>query len=69
MTNYISYLRVSTKRQNLGIDAQRTMISNYIKSNGGIVLGEYQEKESGKEIQVVIYQDLQGNCSLLEVLG
>ena len=48
MTNYISYLRVSTKRQNLGIDAQRTMISNYIKSNGGIVLGEYQEKESGK---------------------
>lgn len=24
------------------------MIQNYIKSNGGIVLGEYQEKESGK---------------------
>ena len=48
MTNYIAYYRVSTKRQNLGIDAQRTMISNYIKSNGGIVLGEYQEKESGK---------------------
>lgn len=49
MTNYIAYYRVSTKRQNLGIDAQRTMIENYIKSNGGVVLGEYQEKESGKD--------------------
>lgn len=48
MTNYISYLRVSTKRQNLGIDAQRQMISNYINSNGGVVISEYSEKESGK---------------------
>ena len=48
MTNYIAYYRVSTKRQNLGIDAQRTMISNYINSNGGVVINEYQEKESGK---------------------
>ena len=48
MTNYIAYFRVSTKRQNLGIDAQRTMIENYIKSNGGLVVSEYSEKESGK---------------------
>lgn len=48
MTNYIAYYRVSTKRQNLGIDAQRTMIDNYIKLNDGMVLSEYQEKESGK---------------------
>lgn len=48
MVNYISYIRVSTKRQNLGLDAQRTMIDNYIKSNGGVVINEYQEKESGK---------------------
>lgn len=48
MTNYISYFRVSTKRQNLGLDAQRTMIENYINSNGGVVISEYQEKESGK---------------------
>ena len=48
MVHYISYYRVSTKRQNLGLDAQRTMISNYINSNGGVVINEYQEKESGK---------------------
>lgn len=48
MTHFISYLRVSTKRQNLGLDAQRTMIQNYISANGGEVISEYQEKESGK---------------------
>jgi len=48
MVHYISYYRVSTKRQNLGLDAQRTMISNYISTNGGVVISEYQEKESGK---------------------
>lgn len=48
MTNYIAYFRVSTKRQNLGIDAQRTTISNYISTNGGVVISEYREKESGK---------------------
>ncbi len=46
--NYVSYYRVSTKKQNLGIDAQRSMIANYIKSNGGVVVAEYEEKESGK---------------------
>ena len=48
MVTYVSYLRVSTKRQNLGLDAQRTMIQNYIASNGGEVVSEFQEKESGK---------------------
>ena len=48
MTHFVSYLRVSTKRQNLGIDAQRTMISNYISASGGEVISEFQEKESGK---------------------
>lgn len=48
MVNYIAYYRVSTKRQNLGLDAQRQMINNYINSNGGVVVSEYQEKESGK---------------------
>ena len=48
MTHFISYLRVSTRRQNLGLSAQRTMIQNYIASNGGSVISEYQEKESGK---------------------
>ena len=48
MTHFVSYLRVSTKRQNLGLDAQRTMIQNYISANGGEVISEYQEKESGK---------------------
>lgn len=48
MTNYVAYYRVSTIRQNLGIDAQRQMINNYICSHGGAVISEYEEKESGK---------------------
>lgn len=48
MTNYIAYYRVSTKRQNLGLDAQREMINRYIDGNDGKVIAEYQEKESGK---------------------
>ncbi len=48
METYIAYYRVSTKRQNLGLEAQRAMIANYIHSNGGMVRSSYEEKESGK---------------------
>ncbi len=48
MTKFISYYRVSTRRQNLGIDAQRATVANYITQHGGEVIAEYQEKESGR---------------------
>jgi len=48
MEKYVSYLRVSTKRQSLGLDAQREMIKNFVATNGGDVVSEYMERESGK---------------------
>ena len=74
MTNYIAYFRVSTKRQNLGIDAQRTMISNYISTNGGVVINEYQEKESGKndnrpQLSAALAECKRTGATLLIVFG
>ena len=50
MTNFISYLRVSTHRQGhdgLGIDAQRAAVERYVQSVGGTLLEEHVEVESG----------------------
>lgn len=51
MKRFISYLRVSTDKQGEhghGINAQRQAISNYIAAQGGDLLEEYVEVESGK---------------------
>lgn len=45
---FVAYYRVSTKRQNLGLDAQRNTVLNYINSIGGKLINTYEEKESGK---------------------
>lgn len=51
MKNYIAYFRVSTKRQGLsglGLEAQQSIVNNYITSHGGNILKSYTEIESGK---------------------
>jgi len=51
MKHYISYLRVSTDKQGEhghGINAQRQAIGNYLAIQGGELLGEFVEVESGK---------------------
>ncbi len=48
MKKYIAYYRVSTKRQNLGLDAQENTVRNYINGVGGELVNAYSEKESGK---------------------
>lgn len=45
---YVAYYRVSTKRQNLGLDAQKNTVINYINSTNGNVIKTFEEKESGK---------------------
>jgi DNA invertase Pin-like site-specific DNA recombinase len=50
MPEYISYLRVSTQRQGrsgLGIEAQRMAVQQYLAQNGGTLLQEFVEVESG----------------------
>lgn len=48
---YISYLRVSTKRQGesgLGIDAQKSAVTKFLKHDDELI-AEYRETESGKK--------------------
>lgn len=45
---YVAYYRVSTKRQNLGLDAQRNTVINYINNVQGDLINTFEEKESGK---------------------
>ncbi|HAL86189.1 MAG TPA: resolvase [Deferribacteraceae bacterium] len=45
---YIAYYRVSTKKQDYGIDAQKIAVSSFISSKGGEIFAEFSEKESGK---------------------
>ena len=51
MTNYIAYYRVSTKKQSLGLDAQKDIVSTYVANIGGAIISEVQEKESGKDVR------------------
>lgn len=48
MKTYFAYYRTSTNRQNLGIDAQETLVCNYLNSTGGHLIGSIEEQESGK---------------------
>ena len=49
MKQFISYTRVSTQKQGLGLEAQTATIESYAKANNGKVIASYSEKESGKE--------------------
>lgn len=46
--NYISYTRVSTTKQGLGLEAQAGIIENYVANKGGSVIASYSDKASGK---------------------
>ncbi len=45
---FIAYYRVSTAKQDLGLEAQREIVSQWINSKGGTLIASYSEKESGK---------------------
>lgn len=62
MKKYIAYYRVSTKKQSLGIDAQKTIIEQYFAVNGGELVCEYEEKESGKNDNRPILKNALAEC-------
>lgn len=52
MNRFISYYRVSTKKQKesgLGLQAQKDAVNNYVNHKNGILLQEFREVESGKK--------------------
>jgi DNA invertase Pin-like site-specific DNA recombinase len=44
---FVAYYQTSTKRQDLGIDAQKTAVALYLNGGGWDLIGEFEEKESG----------------------
>lgn len=71
MTQYIAYFRTSTKRQNLGLEAQSAAVHQFIANEPDAeLIGEYQEQESGKddnrpELERAIMQCKRHNATLL----
>lgn len=71
MKKYIAYYRVSTKKQCLGLEAQRTTVSTYINNvQDSILLNEYEEKESGKydnrtQLNKALFECKQQNATLI----
>lgn len=48
MKQVIAYYRVSTNDQNLGIEAQKSIVKQYCEINSAEIISEYEEHESGK---------------------
>lgn len=50
MKNYVVYIRVSTRKQGesgLGLEAQQKICGEFIKKDGGVMVAEYKDVESG----------------------
>ena len=48
MKQVIAYYRVSTNDQNMGIEAQKSIVKQYCVLNSAEIISEYEEHESGK---------------------
>jgi len=49
--DYITYFRVSTKKQDLGLDAQKTIVNRFLKPEDNVIFS-YSEKETGTKKRV-----------------
>lgn len=48
MKIFVAYYRVSTQKQEHGIDAQRALAEAYTRKGAGVIVAEHEEKASGK---------------------
>lgn len=70
---YVSYFRVSTKRQGLsglGLEAQRASVREFLARAGGVELAAFTEVESGRradrpQLEAAILRCKQSNATLL----
>lgn len=61
MKKFVAYFRVSTSEQGksgLGLEAQKTMVENYIGNNSGVMINQFTEVETGtsKKKRTEIYK-------------
>jgi DNA invertase Pin-like site-specific DNA recombinase len=69
MTNYITYLRVSTdaqKQSGLGIEAQRALVMSHIKQHTGELTAEFIDYESGRKTSAISRPNLHTALQLVE---
>ena len=66
MREFIAYYRVSTKDQIHGLDAQREQVANYLKTNGGKILFEFTERESGTDNERPELTEALRKCRLMK---
>lgn len=65
MKKYIAYYRVSTRKQGLGLEAQRSTVEAYINNiQDACIVAEYSEKESGKDNNRVQLNEAIKKCKL-----
>jgi DNA invertase Pin-like site-specific DNA recombinase len=68
---YVAYYRVSTKKQSLGLEAQKTSVINFIcQDSTNTLIAEFSERESGKndhreELQKAIECCKKNNATLV----
>jgi len=67
MKKFVSYSRVSTAGQGLGLEAQQSIICDYVNQAGGTIIETISEKESGKE--TINRQGLQRAIELCKQTG
>jgi DNA invertase Pin-like site-specific DNA recombinase len=64
MKKFVAYFRVSTTEQGksgLGLEAQKTMVENFISTNDGVVINQFTEIETGtsKRRRTEIYKAIE----------
>ena len=73
MKNYVVYIRVSTRKQGesgLGLEAQQKICGEFIKADGGVMVAEFKDVESGthrdrKGLADAIAYCKRNNCALV----